>query len=242
MLLGTGDISMAKEFNPDTNPNLIDVYLIALKEKESSNRYNLLHKPGVIPDLETGKPIKVQALGAYGILDINWNVWSKQAGLEGADWRDPKAQDTVAKFKVQEYFDKYGSWDLVSIAWFAGPGTANTVSKGFKQGMDKKDNMGTSVKDYVAGMNNLITEKMMEIKVDMAPEISFTPLVTKPNQTDVNARMYAAQLFDAMNKANNPSGKRPDLFSSDFNSQVPQAAGGFEAAQIKTGIRREEAK
>ena len=84
MLLGTGDISMAKEFNPNTNPNLIDVYLLALKEKESSNRYNLLHKPGVIPDLETGKPIKVQALGAYGILDINWNVWSKQAGLEGA--------------------------------------------------------------------------------------------------------------------------------------------------------------
>ena len=32
---------MAKEFNPDTNPNLIDVYLLALKEKESSNRYNL---------------------------------------------------------------------------------------------------------------------------------------------------------------------------------------------------------
>jgi hypothetical protein len=54
--------------------------------------------------------------------------------------------------------------------------------------------------------------------------------------------MYAAQLFDAMNKANNPSGKRPDLFSSEFNSQVPDAAGGYQAAQIKTGIRREEAK
>jgi len=246
---------MAIEFNPDTNPNLIDVYLLALKEKESSNRYNLLHKPGVIPDLETGRPIKVQALGAYGILDINWNVWSKQAGLEGADWRDPKAQDTVAKFKVQEYYDKYGSWDLVSIAWFAGPGTANTVSKGFKQGMDKKDNMGTSVKDYVAGMNNLITEKMMEIKIepevfDMAYRGEPTgPMVNLPQVGPADRTMrpmsgnrYAAQLFDAMNRANNPSGKRPDLFSSEFNSQVPQAAGGFEAAQIKTGIRREEAK
>jgi muramidase (phage lysozyme) len=255
VLLGTGDISMAIEFNPDTNPNLIDVYLLALKEKESSNRYNLLHKPGVIPDLETGKPIKVQALGAYGILDINWNVWSKQAGLEGADWRDPKAQDTVAKFKVQEYFNKYGSWDLVSIAWFAGPGTANTVSKGFKQGMDKKDNMGTSVKDYVAGMNNLITEKMMEIKIE--PEVfdmayrgepkgpmEKLPQVGPADRTmqPMSGNRYAAQLFDAMNRANNPSGKRPDLFSSEFNSQVPQAAGGFEAAQIKTGIRREEAK
>ena len=229
---------MANEFNPDTNPNLIEVYLLALKEKESSNRYSLLHKPGVIEDFVTGKPVKVQALGAYGILDINWDVWSKQAGLEGAKWQDPNAQDAVAKYKVQEYFDKFGSWDLVSIAWFAGPETAKEVAKGFKQGMDKKDNMGTSVKDYVAGMNNLITEKMMNIKIDIAPDISFTPPVSNPIQGQENRQLYAAQILDAMNKATNPSGQRPDLFAS----QVPEKAGSFEAAQIKTDIRRQEAK
>ena len=100
----------------DSNPNLIGLYLEALKQKESSGDYQVLHNPSIITDVNTGKPIRVQALGAYGILDINWNKWSKEAGLEGADWHDPKAQDIVARYKVQEYFNKYNSWDLVSIA------------------------------------------------------------------------------------------------------------------------------
>ena len=229
---------MADELNPDLNPNLIDVYLLALTEKESNNRYSLLHKPGFIEDFVTGKPIKVQALGAYGILDINWPVWSKQAGLQGAKWQDPNGQDAVAKYKVQGYFNMFGSWDLVSIAWFAGPETAKEVAKGIEDGLDKKDNMGTSVRDYIIGINNDITEKMMEIKVDVAPDISFTPPVTKPQQTKMNKNLYAAQMLDTLNKAQNPSGQRPDLFAS----QVPEEAGSFEAAQIKTGIRREEAK
>ena len=69
----------------NTNPNLINIYLDALKMKESSNNYLAQHSPSTIEDLATGKPISVRALGAYGILDINWSVWSKQAGLEGAD-------------------------------------------------------------------------------------------------------------------------------------------------------------
>jgi hypothetical protein len=55
----------------NTNPALIDVYLNALKQKESSGNYSVKHSPSVITDFETGKPINVQALGAYGILDIS---------------------------------------------------------------------------------------------------------------------------------------------------------------------------
>ena len=66
----------------DSNPNMIGLYLEALKQKESSGDYQVLHNPSIITDVNTGKPIRVQALGAYGILDINWNKWSKEAGLE----------------------------------------------------------------------------------------------------------------------------------------------------------------
>ena len=85
----------------DTNPALIDMYLEALKMQESSGDYQVLHTPSIIEDAYTGKPVRVQGLGAYGILDINWKKWAKEAGLEDADWHDPVAQDTVARFKVQ---------------------------------------------------------------------------------------------------------------------------------------------
>ena len=85
----------------NTNPALIDVYLAALLQKESSGNYLAEHKPSIIEDFATGKPIRVQALGGYGILDVNWDKWAKQAGIEGADWKDKVAQDTVAKFKYK---------------------------------------------------------------------------------------------------------------------------------------------
>ena len=264
ILLGDQGSIMAEEMNPDNNPALIDQVMVAIKLTETEGEkqpYQTLHTPvelyiygtdaevqykikqfnkdGFVTKTKNGRPVVVaQALGAYGILDINWPVWSKQAGLQGAKWQDPNAQDAVAKYKVQEYFNMFGSWDLVSIAWFAGPETAKEVAKGIEDGLDKKDNMGTSVRDYIIGINNDITEKMMEIKVDVAPDISFTPPVTKPQQTTMNKNLYAAQMLDTLNKAQNPSGQRPDLFAS----QVPEEAGSFEAAQIKTGIRREEAK
>jgi len=125
---------MENEMTNDSNPALIDMYLEALKMQESSGNYQAQHKPEVITDIVTGKKIRVQAIGAYGILDINWTgtktqkSWAKQAGYSGADWHDPVAQDAVAKYKVQEYFNKYGSWDAVSVAWFAGPKVKQKIS------------------------------------------------------------------------------------------------------------------
>lgn len=243
--------SMMTEYSNDTNPALIDMYLSALKEKESSNRYSIMHTPTVIEDLETGKPIKVQALGAYGILDINWGKWAKEAGLAGADWHDPVAQDRVAKYKVQQYFNLFGSWDAVSVAWFAGPGKAKTLTDGGTIDFDEEDIKGTSIQEYVDAMNGLIAEELMTMEVpintgvtkDMLyrgePVAPSQPLpqrgvaATQPMPYD----MYAAQILDAMTKAN-AGGFRPSI--GDFSTQVPEEAGSREAVDIKTNIRREE--
>ena len=63
---------MENEMTNDSNPALIDMYLEALKMQESSGNYQAQHKPEVITDIVTGKKIRVQAIGAYGILDINF--------------------------------------------------------------------------------------------------------------------------------------------------------------------------
>jgi hypothetical protein len=51
---------------------------------------------------------------------------------------------------------------------------------------------------------------------------------------------YAAQILDAITKANS-GGNRPNV-KFDFATQVPKEAGSYEGAQIKTDIRRDEAR
>ncbi len=230
---------MVEEVNNDTNPALIDMYIEALKMQESSGDYQVLHTPSVIEDAYTGKPVRVQGLGAYGILDINWKKWAKEAGLEGADWHDPKAQDTVAKFKVQQYFDRFNSWDAVSVAWFAGPNKAKELVNNGTINFDLTDTNGQSIKDYVDEMNTKIAEELMTMELPIET-FQMQPIIQGPQTNPVidkqrnNQEVFAAQILDAMTKAN-AGGMRPS-----FESQVPAEAGDFAESVAETKVRRGE--
>jgi len=234
---------MENEMTNDSNPALIDMYLEALKMQESSGNYQAQHKPEVITDIVTGKKIRVQAIGAYGILDINWTgtktqkSWAKQAGYSGADWHDPVAQDAVAKYKVQEYFNKYGSWDAVSVAWFSGEGNANKLVKNGTIDYSQADANGQTIENYVDQMNTKISEELMNMEVPME---TFTPpqIIEGPQTNPVvdsqrnQQEVFAAQILDAMTKAN-AGGMRPS-----FESQVPAEAGDFADTVAQTQVRR----
>jgi len=228
---------MVEEVNNDTNPALIDMYIEALKMQESSGDYQVLHTPSVIEDAYTGKPVRVQGLGAYGILDINWKKWAKEAGLEGADWHDPKAQDTVARFKVQQYFDRFNSWDAVSVAWFAGPNKAKELVNNGTINFDLTDTNGQSIKDYVDEMNTKIAEELMTMELPIET-FQMQPIIQGPQTNPVidkqrnNQEVFAAQILDAMTKAN-AGGMRPS-----FESQVPAEAGDFADTVAQTQVRR----
>jgi len=232
---------MVEEVNNDTNPALIDIYLEALKMQESTGNYQVLHTPSVIKDVVTGKPVRVQGLGAYGILDINWKQWAREAGLEGADWHDPNAQDTVAKFKAQQYFDRFNSWDLVSVAWFAGPEKSKELVKNGTIDFDKTDVNGQSIKDYVDEMNTKIAEELMTMEVPMET-FQMQPIIQGPQTNPVidkqrkNQEVFAAQVLDAMTKAN-AGGMRPS-----FESQVPEyeGRGDFADEVVEAKIKRGE--
>jgi len=230
---------MENDMTNDTNPALIDMYIEALKMQESSGDYQVLHTPSVIEDAYTGKPVRVQGLGAYGILDINWKKWAKEAGLEGADWHDPKAQDTVARFKVQQYFDRFNSWDAVSVAWFAGPNKAKELVNNGTINFDLTDTNGQSIKDYVDEMNTKIAEELMTMELPIET-FQMQPIIQGPQTNPVidkqrnNQEVFAAQILDAMTKAN-AGGMRPS-----FESQVPAEAGDFAETVAETKVRRGE--
>ncbi len=235
---------MENDMNNDTNPALIDMYLKALLMRESTNNYEAKHKASVIEDFATGKPIRVQALGGYGILDINFEKWAKQAGLKDfsmadEDWKDPVAQDTIAKYKVQEYFNKFNSWDAVSVAWFAGENKAKELLREGTIDYDKADSNGTTIKQYVDSMNNLIGEKLMTMEVPMETfikpgTVKGPPIPPQLMQQKNANEVFAAQILNAMTNAN-AGGMRPS-----FESQVPAQAGSFDDAIVETQVKRGE--
>jgi hypothetical protein len=76
------------------------------------------------------------ASGRFQIMPENWPSWSKEAGLGDNAPRTPANQDLVAQFKMQQYFDQFGNWRDVAIAWYGGPGAVNysEEAKNRKQG------------------------------------------------------------------------------------------------------------
>lgn len=232
-------------YSNDSNPALIDIYLEALKMQESSGDYFVKHEPSTITDIVTGKPIRVQALGAYGILDINWygtktqKSWAEQAGYAGARWDDKVAQDAVARYKVQQYFNRFNSWDAVSVAWFAGLETAKELVKNGTIDYSASDVNGQTIENYVDEMNTKISEELMTMEVPVTtvptPQIYPGPQTNPVIDRQRNEQeVFAAQILDAMTKAN-AGGMRPS-----FESQVPAEAGDFADTVAEAQVRRGE--
>lgn len=120
----------------------IDKFMQAIGTLESGNRYD-----AVGPN--TGSTYG-RARGKYQIMETIWPGWAREAGVPNADWRDPQAQEHVARYKMSQYFKRYGRWDLVAVAWFAGPGRANQAQKqGIQSVGGLSDVIGTSVAQYV---------------------------------------------------------------------------------------------
>ena len=67
-------------------------------------------------------------IGAYGLPRSQWTPWSTFAGLKNAPIGSPEAQDRVAASVLTAYKERYGSWDLAIVAWFAGPEQANKLA------------------------------------------------------------------------------------------------------------------
>lgn len=85
-----------------------------------------------------------RAYGRYQVMDFNIPVWTKEVlgkSMTPQEFlNNPQAQDAVAQAKLQEAYDKYGSWEDSASVWFSGrPLSGNT----------SKDVLGTSTPAYV---------------------------------------------------------------------------------------------
>lgn len=85
----------------------IDQFMTALSGQESGGDYSA----------ENGR---TGAYGRFQILPSNWPSWAAEAGLGANAPQTPQNQEYVARFKLQQYFDRFGNWEDVASAWYSG--------------------------------------------------------------------------------------------------------------------------
>ena len=231
----------------------LDTFMETMKMQESSGDYSAIG-----PVTRYGR-----GLGAYQIVEDNWDDWSKEAYYEGynkmtaqqrknlpsLNWNDPKTQDRTAKNKFTQYYNKYKSWDLVAIAWFAGPGNANKVKRNTNLNprllledssnlvdiMSYKDVLGKNVGDYV---NDVMTNMNKELKNKNLPlatlyttqDPSYRYTETTPQLDNAN---IATSMIDGLSQ-NTAGGQR-----KEFAIAGDQAR---QASNVKTAIDNAKAK
>lgn len=93
------------------------------------------------------------ARGVYQIMPENWEAWSKEAGLAGADMNDDEAYRQVGRFKMGQYYDQYGPEGAL-VAWYSGPNNAARWVAGEAtdqngKAWDAPQSNGPSIAEYV---------------------------------------------------------------------------------------------
>lgn len=206
----------------------LDSFMNALGEVESGNRWDAV---GPYTGSTYGR-----ARGRWQIMSAIYPAWAREAGVNPNDY-SPAAQEKVARYKMSQYYARYGSWDLVAVAWFAGPGRAD---KAAKQGINSvggiKDMLGTSVSSYVS--------KVVSGMGDTAPSPRTAP--SNPRQADLSQGVGSlSQRGGSYSSPENP--RQADLAmgvgsQSQRQSYIApiEAAPGTQLTQVQEQTRNDQ--
>lgn len=112
--------------------NEFDNLVAAIGGQESGGNYN-------------AKNGRTGASGKYQIMPDNWPSWSQEAGLPAGAEMTPENQEIVARFKLKQYYDKYGARGA-AIAWYGGEGALKYSA----EAMNRKQGNGDepSINEY----------------------------------------------------------------------------------------------
>jgi murein DD-endopeptidase MepM/ murein hydrolase activator NlpD len=94
----------------------------------------------------------VKLIGAYGFREEAWPAIARNAGLEGAPWRDPHAQDIAAAGLFDNFYSRYGNWSLVAAAHVGGTSSADQIARRGFRGVDAINN--EDLRKYVSDVTD----------------------------------------------------------------------------------------
>lgn len=139
---------------PNITRDGVDTAREALGFIESTDNYNAKG-----PVMTKGMYKGDRAYGKYQVMGKNIPVWTQQvlgkAMTPQEFLKDTEAQDAVAAHKLQESFDRYGTWDDAASVWFSG--------RPMSKAGDASDGYNT-VPEYVQKFRNAYQRLLKENK------------------------------------------------------------------------------
>lgn len=150
------------EETPEANVSGREAFINAIAGQESGGNYNAENG-------DTG------AYGKYQIMPSNWPAWAEEAGIGADAPRTPENQEIVARFKLGQYYDKYGARGA-AIAWYGGEGALNYSDEALnrKQGDNGEYPSINEYADEVLGrMGNVADSARIDDTIDDIEENYF---------------------------------------------------------------------
>jgi uncharacterized protein YnzC (UPF0291/DUF896 family) len=147
---------------PEATVSGREAFINAIAGQESGGNYNAENG-------DTG------AYGKYQIMPSNWPAWAEEAGIGVDAPRTPENQEIVARFKLGQYYDKYGARGA-AIAWYGGEGALNYSDEALnrKQGDNGEYPSINEYADEVLGrMGNVADSVRIDDTIDDTEENYF---------------------------------------------------------------------
>lgn len=156
----------------------LDKFMTALIGQESGGDPNVANE-------RTG------AMGLGQIMPENWDGWARQAGADPGDFSEGN-QRRVIKYKLAQYYNQYGNWRDVAVAWYSGQPTtawsAATLDRG--QGPGGQEPSMNAYADQVLG--RMMQRTGAELTTGGTPGLRITERVTMPDdRTRIEAELKA---------------------------------------------------
>lgn len=213
---------------PETDPNVVDVFgqihqwLYGTRQIESGHNYQAYNQSS-------------GAAGAYQFVTKTWRPygWSKDPALAaqpyvGSDGRayysaleaPPHIQDERARAMALAYFEQFGDWSLVSVAWHAGPAKAAAFARG-EVDFELNDGIMTTVeyakKVYQAAFGE---GTVMKSWTNQPAEMEKAPKGLREFMAEVGAWRKPHEAGESLLDSTPPTGLEPVDLSATGESQA----------------------
>ena len=132
-----------------TSKKAVDAAMLAISGQESGGNYDSVNT-------DSG------ASGAFQIMPENWPSWAENAGIGADAPMTQENQNIVARHKMLEYYNQFGNWRDVAIAWYGGPGAVDYSEAAKNAPQYYNGNEYPSINEYA----DSVVERMKKIIAD----------------------------------------------------------------------------
>jgi hypothetical protein len=142
------------------------------------------------------------ARGRYQFMPETWARWAPVAGLPSNAPMTPANQDLVARTLALHYYNTFGNWRDVYIAWYGGEGKVgarqSVLDAAQTSGRNRYPSINQYANTYMERMNGILQRKQEELGGMINPETGVLEIEQFDPQSEAERALRASQRSDVL--------------------------------------------